>query len=144
MNGKNLLAKETLAMIFGLPEPPQTAIGYVFHGTGSLTPIYTDTVDGIITTPVERTEERHVTFIATSDFMEAWERGETAKAPSRLVREAQHAAWKAGYEAAQINEHEHRPGRKLTNPYRPHHYYTNQPLPETEQEDNNDTKGEAK
>ncbi|MCT1710231.1 hypothetical protein [Dermabacter hominis] len=33
------------------------------------------------------------------------------------TREARKEAWDEGYEAAEINEHEHRPGRKLTNPY---------------------------
>lgn len=33
------------------------------------------------------------------------------------IQEARKEAWEEGYEAAEINEHEHRPGRKLTNPY---------------------------
>ncbi|MCT2056935.1 hypothetical protein M3D53_09805 [Dermabacter hominis] len=33
------------------------------------------------------------------------------------VRKAKAEAWEEGYDAAEINEHEHRPGRKLTNPY---------------------------
>lgn len=33
------------------------------------------------------------------------------------TQEARKEAWEEGYDAAEINEHEHRPGRKLTNPY---------------------------
>lgn len=33
------------------------------------------------------------------------------------IQDARKEAWKEGYEAAEINEHEHRSGWKLTNPY---------------------------
>lgn len=35
----------------------------------------------------------------------------------RWLNQVKAEAWEEGYEAAGINEHEHRPSRKLTNPY---------------------------
>lgn len=37
---------------------------------------------------------------------------------ARTLREAKAEAWEEGHRAGQHNEHEYRPGRAITNPYR--------------------------
>lgn len=36
---------------------------------------------------------------------------------SRIIRHIRADAWDEGHDAGQINEHEYRPGRQMTNPY---------------------------
>lgn len=55
------------------------------------------------------------TFIGTDEAAEIT--ADVLPIIAEEVRKAKAEAWEEGYDAAEINEHEHRPGRKLTNPY---------------------------